>query len=205
MLSRRGRAVLPAVVTDRVRPGNCFVSFYWNNVFGDDLAINAVTNDAVDPIYYQPEFKCCAVAMMLVSAPIQTNTLTGAISEVRADVNVGAVMGSVNEEQKIMKIDALAKLLGIEAASTVKLEDQEQRYLSGYVVGLRSVDFSQRGEVPTLPMSAPTDKAKRLWVEGFLAGLFSRTYVSAIGDFTLTASAGYQAKSDKRHLNDGAC
>ena len=196
VLSRRGRAVLPAVITDRVRPGNCFAPFHWNDVFGDELAINAVTNDAVDPISYQPEFKCCAVAMMRVSAPIQTNTLTGAVSEARADANVSAVMGSVNEEQKIMKIDALAKLLGVEAASTVKLEDQEQRYLSGYVVGLRSGDFSQLGEVPTLPMSAPMDKAKRLWVDGLLAGLFSRTYVSAIGDFTLTASADYQAKSD---------
>ena len=48
--SRRGRAVLPAVVTDRVRPGNCFAPFHWNDLFGEYLTINAVTNDAVDPI-----------------------------------------------------------------------------------------------------------------------------------------------------------
>ena len=35
--SRRGRAVLPAVVTDRVRPGNCFAPFHWNDVFGEYL------------------------------------------------------------------------------------------------------------------------------------------------------------------------
>ncbi len=29
--SRRGRAVLPAVVTDRVRPGNTWVPFHWND------------------------------------------------------------------------------------------------------------------------------------------------------------------------------
>ena len=48
--SRRGRAVLPAVITDRVRPGNCFAPFHWNDAFGEYLSINAVTNDAVDPI-----------------------------------------------------------------------------------------------------------------------------------------------------------
>ncbi|WP_213881757.1 bifunctional nitrate reductase/sulfite reductase flavoprotein subunit alpha [Pseudomonas sp. dw_358] len=61
--SSRGHAVLPAVVTDRVRPGNCFAPFHWNDVFGDDLAINAVTSDAVDPLSLQPELKFCAVAL----------------------------------------------------------------------------------------------------------------------------------------------
>ncbi|PQZ93367.1 MULTISPECIES: bifunctional nitrate reductase/sulfite reductase flavoprotein subunit alpha [Pseudomonas] len=64
--SQRGRAVLPARVTDRVRPGNCFAPFHWNDVFGEHLAINAVTNDAVDPISLQPEFKFCAVALSRV-------------------------------------------------------------------------------------------------------------------------------------------
>ena len=62
LASRRGRAVLPAVVTDRVRPGNCFVPFHWNDEHGEYLTINAVTNDAVDPDSLQPEFKVCAVA-----------------------------------------------------------------------------------------------------------------------------------------------
>jgi NADPH-dependent sulfite reductase flavoprotein alpha-component len=64
--SVRGRAVLPAVVTDRVRPGNCFAPFHWNDVFGENLAINAVTSDAVDPVSFQPEFKFCAVALQRV-------------------------------------------------------------------------------------------------------------------------------------------
>ena len=37
LTSRRGRAVLPAVVTDRVRPGNCFVPFHWNDEHGEYL------------------------------------------------------------------------------------------------------------------------------------------------------------------------
>ena len=46
--SRRGRAVLPAVVTDRVRPGLVFAPFHWNDEHGEYLTVNALTNDAVD-------------------------------------------------------------------------------------------------------------------------------------------------------------
>ncbi|ROP59664.1 sulfite reductase (NADPH) alpha subunit [Enterobacter sp. BIGb0383] len=63
IVSRRGRATLPAVVTDRVRPGNGFAPFHWNDLFGDDIAINVVTSDAVDPISLQPELKHAAVAL----------------------------------------------------------------------------------------------------------------------------------------------
>ena len=48
LTSRRGRAVLPAVLTERVRQGNCFVPFHWNDEHGEYLAVNALTNDAVD-------------------------------------------------------------------------------------------------------------------------------------------------------------
>jgi len=68
--SRRGRAVLPAVVTDRVRPGCCFAPFHWNDLFGEYLSINAVTSDAVDPLSLQPEFKVCAVSLTKVAAPV---------------------------------------------------------------------------------------------------------------------------------------
>jgi NADPH-dependent sulfite reductase flavoprotein alpha-component len=61
--SRRGRAVLPAVITDRVRPGNCFAPFHWNDEHGEYLAINALTSDAVDKDSLQPELKVCAVSL----------------------------------------------------------------------------------------------------------------------------------------------
>ncbi|OAA25834.1 sulfite reductase (NADPH) flavoprotein, alpha-component [Frankia sp. EI5c] len=67
--SRRGRAVLPAVVTDRVLPGGCFAPFHWNDLFGEELSVNAVTSDAVDPISFQPELKACAVTLARVAAP----------------------------------------------------------------------------------------------------------------------------------------
>lgn len=65
--SRRGRAVLPARVSDRVMPGDCFAPFHWNDVIGEHLAINAVTCDAVDPLSLQPALKHCAVALERVA------------------------------------------------------------------------------------------------------------------------------------------
>ncbi|MGV9410189.1 molybdopterin-dependent oxidoreductase [Nocardia sp. NPDC003693] len=66
--SRRGRAVLPVRVSDRVLPGSCFAPFHWNDEHGEYLTINAVTNDAVDPASLQPEFKACAVRLRKVAA-----------------------------------------------------------------------------------------------------------------------------------------
>ncbi|GAB2895593.1 bifunctional nitrate reductase/sulfite reductase flavoprotein subunit alpha [Streptomyces mayteni] len=65
--SRRGRAVLPAVVTDRLRPGCCFAPFHWSDLFGERITVNALTSDAVDPLSRQPELKVCAVALTRVA------------------------------------------------------------------------------------------------------------------------------------------
>jgi len=65
--SRRGRSVLPVLISDRVQRGSCFAPFHWNDVFGTDLAINEVTHDAMDPISMEPELKYCAVALSKVN------------------------------------------------------------------------------------------------------------------------------------------
>lgn len=186
--SRRGHAILPAVVTDRVRPGNCFAPFHWNDVFGDDLAINAVTNDAIDPISQQPEFKFCAVALTRVAGKLvaqQTeqsikNNVADLDNEVRTDASAGAAT-TITEEDS-MRIDALVKILGIETTPAIELDNEEQRYLSGYVTGLRSSELRKAGEVPVLPLSAPLAADRRLWVDGLLAGLFARSYVPSTGE-----------------------
>ncbi|MFB9451301.1 bifunctional nitrate reductase/sulfite reductase flavoprotein subunit alpha [Dactylosporangium vinaceum] len=78
LVSRRGRAVLPAAVTDRVMPGHCFAPFHWNDVFGADLAVNDLTSDAVDPISFQPELKVCAVALTRVEPAADPPAADGA-------------------------------------------------------------------------------------------------------------------------------
>jgi sulfite reductase (NADPH) flavoprotein alpha-component len=180
--SRRGHAVLPAVVTNRVLPGNCFAPFHWNDVFGEDLAINAVTSDAVDPISLQPEFKFSAVKLVRVtqrtSVPsIHKNLLEKNGSVLASDRDVETVAATV-KELDMNQIDALAQLLGLDAAPAIALAPQEQLYLQGYVMGLRTDASRQAGGVPVLPPSAPFEAGTRVMLDGVLAGLFARSWVA---------------------------
>ncbi len=95
LTTRRGRAVLAAAVTERVRPGSCFVPFHWNDDHGENLSVNALTNDAVDPDSLQPEFKVCAVNLTPVVSPRLTEHETlymsgffSGLAEAQSDVPV---------------------------------------------------------------------------------------------------------------------
>ncbi|WP_421557456.1 molybdopterin-dependent oxidoreductase [Pseudomonas canadensis] len=158
--SQRGRAVLPAVVTDRVRPGNCFAPFHWNDVFGENLAINAVTNDAVDPISLQPEFKYCAVALARVEL---------------IDHQFLDRPSPVAEDTAMSRLDAFAEIAGICNLPAPPLSENERTYLAGFLSGLQSNAARQAVGVPTMPANAPLTDAARLWLNGLLGGLFSHT------------------------------
>ncbi|MFD8380450.1 molybdopterin-dependent oxidoreductase [Streptomyces sp. NPDC059679] len=151
--SRRGRAVLPAVVTDRVRPGCCFAPFHWNDLFGEYLSVNAVTSDAVDPLSFQPELKVCAVSLTKVAAPVA----------VRAPVTAAAGV----------PVSATASIpgpFGLEPAPPPVLAEHERRYLTGFLTGIPSGTPG----VPVLPPDAPFSPEHVLWVNGVLAGMYSR-------------------------------
>ncbi|MGY1882918.1 molybdopterin-dependent oxidoreductase [Pseudomonas reactans] len=158
--SQRGRAVLPAVVTDRVRPGNCFAPFHWNDVFGEHLAINAVTNDAVDPISLQPEFKHCAVALARVEL---------------IDHQFLDRPSPVAEDTPMSRLDAFAEIAGIRNLPAPPLSEGERTYLAGFLSGLQANTARQAVDVPTLPANAPLADASRLWLNGLLGGLYSHT------------------------------
>lgn len=166
--SRRGRAVLPAVVTDRVRPGNSFAPFHWNDAFGEYLAINAVTNDAVDPVSHQPEFKACAVTLTKVAAAA-TDLAPEPEPAVAADTR------EAGQEVNVSPVDALAALFGVADEPAPTFDERGRSYLAGMLAGLRSEAGRRAGGVPTLPVSAPFDTRTRLWVDGVLAGMFARS------------------------------
>ncbi|MEX3974392.1 sulfite reductase subunit alpha [Paraburkholderia caribensis] len=177
--SQRGRAVLPAVVTERVRPGNCFAPMHWNDVYGDDLCINAVTSDAIDAISQQPELKFCAVALTRVEADPVEKALPHDTEEAPA-VTKETPIATAGQPQELdmSRIDALAALLGITDTPAPALDDTARLYMAGFVSGLRSSQGDARG-VPTLPVNAPLSANARLWFDGVLAGLFSRAPESA--------------------------
>jgi assimilatory nitrate reductase catalytic subunit len=57
--SSRGRAEAPARITRTIRPDTVFMPFHW----AGEAMVNAVTNDACDPVSGMPEFKVCAVSV----------------------------------------------------------------------------------------------------------------------------------------------
>ncbi|MEM5313282.1 bifunctional nitrate reductase/sulfite reductase flavoprotein subunit alpha [Paraburkholderia sp. JHI869] len=178
--SRRGRVVLPAVVTERVRPGNCFAPMHWNDVYGEELCVNAVTSDAVDPISQQPELKFCAVALSRVapqSAPRETTRTPDAADAFAASATFDAsAQQAVNPSQELdmSRIDAFSTLLGLDDVAAPQLGDAERQYLAGFVGGLRSLRAAEPVGVPMLPAHAPFPADTRVWLDGLLAGLFSR-------------------------------
>ncbi|MFT4047544.1 MAG: bifunctional nitrate reductase/sulfite reductase flavoprotein subunit alpha, partial [Solimonas sp.] len=176
--SRRGRAVLPAVVTDRVLPGNGFSPFHWNDVFGEALAINAVTNDAVDPLSLQPEFKFCAVALARVASEDAPATLFDDLQTMRDALGTALATTAPAGTQAVAaraatpldaRIDALTAMLQLPGSPPPVFSDEERLYLGGFFAGVRE---RRDGGMPTLPANAPVDQARRLWLNGLLAGWF---------------------------------
>ncbi len=165
--SRRGRALLPAVVTDRVQPGNCFAPFHWNDIFGEYLSINAVTSDAVDPISRQPEYKACAISLTKVSSKV-------GIVEPELETDPPPA------DSRVSQIAVLAQLLGVADEPTPQFGPLGRSYLAGLITGLRSEAGRRTTGVPTLPLSAPFDSSTRLWVDGLLAALFARAPVPEV-------------------------
>jgi len=199
--SRRGRAVLPAVVTDRVQAGACFAPMHWNDVFGEDLCINAVTNDAVDPISQQPELKFCAVALSRVaSEPIAAPDDADAISSgMDAAAPLLASDAGSFKERDMSRIDAIAAMLGMQDMPAPLLDDAQRAYVAGFINGLRasSAQQTQMDGVPVMPASAPLPTATRLWFDGMLAGLYSRAPTTASGladsSFSVSSDAAFAA------------
>ncbi|WP_432279612.1 molybdopterin-dependent oxidoreductase [Nocardia brasiliensis] len=150
--SRRGRAVLAVQIGDRVRPGDCFAPFHWNDEHGEYLTINAVTNDAVDPASLQPEYKACAVSLRRVAVPEQPESPATPIPAAQA-------------------AHPLAVVLGLDATATPTLTEVERIYLSGYLAALQAVPVTGQ---PVLPASAPIAAQSRTWIDGLLAGMYSR-------------------------------
>ncbi|NOK15378.1 reductase, partial [Corallococcus exercitus] len=132
--------------------------FHWNDLIGEQLAINAVTCDAVDPLSLQPAFKHCAVTLERVAG-----------ERIEAlDLN------TANPEPARMPTATLSRLLGLDTLPAPVLAEEERHYLQGFLLGL---DQARAEGVPCLPTSAPLAANRRLFVDGLLAGLFAQPAV----------------------------
>ncbi|UZI32646.1 bifunctional nitrate reductase/sulfite reductase flavoprotein subunit alpha [Streptomyces sp. VB1] len=170
--SRRGRAVLPARITDRVGAGECFAPFHWNDLFGEYLGVNAVTNDAVDPISFQPELKVCAVRLAKVAVPAPGHGPAEAERPAPTGGPALRFVGTSGPLNTSAPVDAsgLVGALGLVDTAPPVLTETERRYLAGFLAGLGA-----RPEgTPVLPAGAPFAPDHALWVNGVLAGTYSR-------------------------------
>lgn len=175
--SRRGYAVLPAVVTDRVMPGCCFAPIHWNDVYGDNLCINAVTSDKIDAISQQPELKIAAVALKRIETINTSEAIdtSEAIIENAVPSKTGGkmVFAAPSEETTMTLIAQLADTLGVAQLAPPELNSAERSYLGGFINGLQTT-ARQLSAIPVLPADAPVAELKRDWINGLLAGMFSR-------------------------------
>jgi sulfite reductase (NADPH) flavoprotein alpha-component len=176
--SRRGYAILPAVVTDRVQPGCCFAPIHWNDVYGNSLCINAVTSDKVDAISQQPELKIAAVALTRIEVFAEEKDYTeNADSHDRncetPSTFTAMAFAPMAEETCMTLIKTFSEKIGVEESVVPHFSATERTYLGGYISGLQA-SAKLMTAVPALPVDAPINPDHRTWVNGLLAGMFSR-------------------------------
>lgn len=67
IISRRGKVIVQARVTEEIARGVCFLPFHWGREHGFFKAANNLTVNARDPVSHQPELKACAVRVRKLS------------------------------------------------------------------------------------------------------------------------------------------
>jgi ferredoxin-nitrate reductase len=77
--SRRGEVQVKATISSGIKQGVLFIPMHWGKILGRDLhRVNNVTNDKVDPISKEPDFKFCAVSVQKFVKPFQRIVVIGA-------------------------------------------------------------------------------------------------------------------------------
>jgi sulfite reductase (NADPH) flavoprotein alpha-component len=118
-----------------------------------------VTSDAVDPLSFQPEFKVCAVSLTKVATPV---TVRDPAAPVGAQATAAA--------SAALPPAPAPGPFGLEPAPPPVLAQHERRYLTAFLAGIPS----GAPGVPVLPPDAPFSPEHALWVNGVLAGMYSR-------------------------------
>ncbi|KHJ37607.1 nitrate reductase [Pedobacter glucosidilyticus] len=77
--STRGEVRAKVKIGDTIKPGVVFLPMHWGKILGNDLnRANNITNDLLDPISKEPDFKYCAVKVTKYQKPEQKIVIIGA-------------------------------------------------------------------------------------------------------------------------------
>ncbi len=66
--SARGETKAAVRLTPKLLPGVAFMPFHWGGMFAPGGEANNLTNNALDPISKEPEYKACAIRVMPIRA-----------------------------------------------------------------------------------------------------------------------------------------
>lgn len=90
--SARGQVTVSVKISSRLMEGVVFMPFHWGDLYAPGNAANLITNDVVDPVSKEPEYKACAVAIAKAMDPIGNDTLAAHdnLFTTRRHSNVGA-------------------------------------------------------------------------------------------------------------------
>lgn len=79
VISRRGEVRVKAKISAGIKKGVVFLPMHWGKILGNDLnRTNNITNDLVDPLSKEPDFKFCAVRVEKYKKPKQRIVIAGA-------------------------------------------------------------------------------------------------------------------------------
>jgi ferredoxin-nitrate reductase len=77
--SRRGEVRVKATLSTNIKKGVVFIPMHWGKILGNDLnRVNNITNNKVDPVSKEPDFKFCAVSIQKYKKPRQRVVVIGA-------------------------------------------------------------------------------------------------------------------------------
>lgn len=79
--SRRGKVVLPTLVTQNIRRGTLFVPMHWGALWADQAECNALTHAHACPSSGQPELKACAVQVIPIRSQPHPETIPTSIQQ----------------------------------------------------------------------------------------------------------------------------
>ena len=77
--SRRGEVRVKAKISADIKKGVVFLPMHWGKILNSDLnRANNLTNDLIDPVSKEPDFKFCAVSVAKYQKPVQRIVVIGA-------------------------------------------------------------------------------------------------------------------------------
>ncbi|GAA4914528.1 molybdopterin-dependent oxidoreductase [Mucilaginibacter defluvii] len=77
--SRRGEVRVKVHISTEIKQGVIFLPMHWGKILGSDLnRANNLTNDLIDPVSKEPDFKFCAVSITKYTKPKQHIVVIGA-------------------------------------------------------------------------------------------------------------------------------